>query len=182
MEYVILGLLMYKPQTLYELNKAFRQGIALFYSASYGSLQAALKKLTTQGAVSCEAVVEHGRNKKVYAITPVGREAFAAWMEADIPEQRLETTALSKLYFLGLVEEREKQREIVRAIIGKIESVESELRALERSLRLAGREGEGGDIDFRRKTLDYGIHAHAFAKGWFAALLKELSAAPSEET
>ena len=41
MENVILGLLIIQSLTLYELNRAFKQGISMFYSASYGSLQVA---------------------------------------------------------------------------------------------------------------------------------------------
>jgi len=49
MENVILGLLMIQSLTLYELNQSFKQGISMFYSASFGSLQAAVKSLLSKG-------------------------------------------------------------------------------------------------------------------------------------
>ena len=46
MGHVILGLLMLLgPQTLYSLNKQFERGPSLFYRASFGSLQSALRGL-----------------------------------------------------------------------------------------------------------------------------------------
>ena len=45
MEYVILGLLMLQPNSVYGIRKAFEQGISMFYSASLGSIQTAVKRL-----------------------------------------------------------------------------------------------------------------------------------------
>ncbi len=48
MENVVLGLLIIQSLTLYDLNRAFKQGISLFYSASFGSLQIAVKNCLTR--------------------------------------------------------------------------------------------------------------------------------------
>src|SRR5512139_1502134 len=103
MEHVVLGLLMIQSLTIYGLNRAFKQGISLFYSASYGSLQTAVKNLLGKGWIVFEERVDHGRNKKVYSITEQGRRAFYEWMLEEIPANKLEVTALSKVFFLGLM-------------------------------------------------------------------------------
>ncbi|OAS21054.1 PadR family transcriptional regulator [Paenibacillus oryzisoli] len=175
MEFVILGLLILKNQTVYELNKAFQQGIALFYSASYGSLQTALKKLLLQGDIGFMEEVDRGRNKKVYVISEKGREAFYTWMGSDIPTSRLESTALAKVFFLGLIESAHDKRALLEHIIAKIEQVEQELQQVDQGLQnIQVPEPYAEILAYQIKTLDYGIRSHTFAKEWFEALLAEL--------
>jgi PadR family transcriptional regulator, regulatory protein AphA len=175
MENVVLGLLILRNQTLYELNKAFEQGISLFYSASYGSLQTAIKNLVKKGFIDFEEQVDNGRNKKVYFITSEGKEAFFEWMDADIPTKKLEVTALSKVYFLGLVNSTEQRKQIIEEIIKKIEMVEKELKGLNNEIKEYEIPDELKNISFYQvKTLHYGIQAHTFAKEWFETLLREL--------
>ncbi len=50
MQQVILGLLiLHGPLSLYAVQRQFQQGVSLFYSASFGSIQRALKQLAEQG-------------------------------------------------------------------------------------------------------------------------------------
>lgn len=175
MEFVVLGLLFIRSQTLYELNKAFQQSISLFYSASYGSLQAASKKLLEQRYILFEEHLDNGRNKKIYRITEEGRRAFLDWMHADIPENKLEVTALSKVFFLGLIESKELKRSILEEIIRKLNSAAVQLRGLETELnRQPIAEHHKQIFHYQLKTLDYGIQAHTFALSWFRTLQQEL--------
>ncbi|TLS53202.1 PadR family transcriptional regulator [Paenibacillus antri] len=175
MEYVVLGLLILKSQTLYELNKAFQQGIALFYSASYGSLQTTLKKSLNQGHIGFHEQVDNGRNKKVYFITEAGTKAFMEWMEAELPTSRLESAALTKVFFLGLIDGAEKRRFIIQEIIDKIKSVQTDLQRMDKRLQqIQAPDAHSDTFAYQRKTLDYGIEAHRFARRWFEDLLAEL--------
>jgi PadR family transcriptional regulator, regulatory protein AphA len=168
MEFVILGLLMMRSQTVYELNQCFKEGISLFYSASYGSLQTALKKLLDKEWVEFSEEVENGRHKKVYAVLPAGREAFADWMHGETPDNKLEVTSLSKMYFLGLIESEEDKRTILREITEKTEKALGGLEALDRQLELIEVPEDFRDIfRYQRKTLEYGIGAHRFARDFF---------------
>ncbi|TYP74066.1 PadR family transcriptional regulator [Paenibacillus methanolicus] len=178
MEFVVLGLLLLKSHTLYELKRSFQLGIALFYSVSNGSLQAALKKLEREGAIGYEERVENGRNKKVYSPTNLGRAAFYAWMETDLPAGKLEATALSKLFFLGLLDGNDRKQAVLRRIIQAMRAAEQELRALDASLAMQQVEEPYQQVfRYQTKTLDYGLGAHRFAVDWFEGLLAELEAA-----
>lgn len=177
MENVVLGLLILQSLTIYELNRAFKQGISMFYSASYGSLQIAVKKLLQKKLVVFDEKVERGRNKKVYTITREGRQAFFAWMLSEIPTSKLETTALAKVYFLGLVEDRSQQKQIVEGIIKKIEQIQDELDGLNDSLTQMDVPSLYEDVfKYQVKTLDYGRQAHIFARDWFLSLETDLGA------
>jgi len=175
MEHVVLGLLIIQSMTLYELNRAFQQGISTFYSASYGSLQIAVRNLLNKGLVIFVEKVEKGRNKKVYSITQQGKEAFYKWMFAEVPANKLEVTALSKLFFLGLIQGAEQKRQIIREILSKIQLVEEELKQMNDELNQLEVPVEHRAVFiYQLKTLDYGIKAHSFAREWFQALLHEL--------
>lgn len=171
---VILGLLLLLgPQTLYSLNKQFEQGPSLFYRASFGSLQSALRGLHAAGHVRMHEESAGGRLKKVYEVTDAGAAAFQAWIRSPIVGGDLEVAALSRLFLLGLVEDPAERRAIVDGIIGELEQ------------ELAGLEGFAVVLDeqaatvpdeyrdvfrYQRATLDYGVMAHRAALGWFRAL------------
>ncbi len=178
MEYVVLGLLMIQPMTLYEMNRAFKGGISMIYSASYGSLQIAVHHLVKKEMIVFEQIVEKGRNKKVYTITPIGRDAFMHWMKADIPLNKVEITALSKVFFLGLIHEIDERKQIVAEILAKICMLEGELLGMQESLRGMEVPESWREIShYSRKTLEYGLGAHAFAREWAEGILKELESA-----
>lgn len=177
MENVVLGLLIIQSLTLYELNRAFKQGISMFYSASYGSLQIAVKNLVDKGLIVFEEKVDRGRNKKVYNITASGREAFYRWMTAEIPVNKLEVTALSRVFFLGLIPDSGGRKQIVLEILSKIDLVQAGLSELSTEIRRTEIPPEySGIFYYQLKTLDYGQQAHVFAREWFQGLLEELDA------
>jgi len=80
MDFIVLGILLYKPLTIYEINSFFENGLFLIYAASYGSLQNAIKKLLKNDWIEFEEVVENGRNKKIYSLKKKGTQAFFTWM------------------------------------------------------------------------------------------------------
>jgi len=175
MEHVILGLLLIQSLTIYGLNQAFKQGISMFYSASYGSLQTSVKNLLAKGMIVYQQQIDNGRTKKVYSITEHGRAEFFQWMTAEVPENKLEVTALSKVFFLGLIEDVKTKREIVREILRKIESVQSQLSAMDEQLSQYEIPDAYREIfKYQMRTLDYGIQSHSFGRQWFQRLLDEL--------
>lgn len=175
MEYIVLGLLILKEMTIYELNSAFKQGLSLIYSASYGNLQYAVKKLLKDDLITFTERVENGRNKKIYEINEEGMKAFFFWMEAEIPVNKLETVMLSKVYFLGLVEDRAKKIAIVEEMIEKAEAVEAGLLMMDEDFTKMVLPDEAMKIaKYQFKTLDYGIMAHTAGKNWLNKLLADV--------
>jgi PadR family transcriptional regulator AphA len=175
MEYVILGLLILQPMTLYNINKSFEKGISLFYSASLGSIQTTLQNLLKKKIIYFEAQVDNGRNKKVYHITPEGHQVFMNWMIEPIPLNKLEVTLLSKIYFLGLIESKETRRFIVSHMINRAQQMERQLSSAEADLESVTVPDSYKDIFcYQVKTLDYGIKAHGFAIGWLKEMLENI--------
>jgi DNA-binding PadR family transcriptional regulator len=174
MGHVILGLLMLLgPQTLYSLNKQFERGPSLFYRASFGSLQSALRGLLAAGHVTVHATTESGRNKKNYSVTDAGSRAFHDWIRSPLTGGDLEVAALSRLFLLGLVEDAGERRGIIDHITVEVERELARLEEFADAL-----DAQSGDIPdayrgvfrYQRATLDYGLMSHRAALAWFREL------------
>lgn len=179
MELVVLGLLMMKNLTLYDLRKSFERGISLFYSASFGSIQFALKKLLKDGAITVASAVAGGRYKKTYAITSKGRAAFLAWMHsADIPESKLDTIALTKLYFLGLLPGREDRKIVLGTITNRVAESYHALSAMNAALNAQVHVEEvDSPTYYQLRSLDYGVTMMRHSLAWYEKELARLQSA-----
>jgi len=171
MAFVVLGLLLLAPHTIYELNKQFERTISLFYRASLGSLRSALNVLLERGEVEFEEVVERGRAKKVYRPTDAGRAAFLAWLTAPVSGADLETTALSKLFFLGLLPDAAARRAVLDDIVERAAADTSALEAFDAELERMSVPPQFAEVfRYQRATLAYGLGSHRFGRDFFAAL------------
>ena len=171
MAFVVLGLLLLAPHTIYALNKQFERTISLFYRASLGSLRSALTGLLERGEVEFEESVENGRAKKVYRATPAGEAAFFGWLTGSIGGSDLETAALSKLFFLGMLPEASARRAVLDDIVARLEADTAGLEAFDAELGGTQVPPECADVfRFQRATLAYGVGAHRFGRDFFVAL------------
>jgi DNA-binding PadR family transcriptional regulator len=75
-KFPILGFLMEREATGYDLRRRFLDPIGFFYRVSDGSIYPALKKLARDGNVTVRNEKNGRRARKVYAITPEGRAHF----------------------------------------------------------------------------------------------------------
>lgn len=126
MNKVILGLLMFKRLTIYEIRGLVRENFSSICSDSMGSIQAALKKLEREGMVTFAEFVEAGKNKKQYTITQSGRKDFSQWLRTPIDMTKTKNMDLSKFLFMGLVPAKERLDLLDKAI----ETIQNELAAL----------------------------------------------------
>ena len=80
LELAILGLLHESPMHGYELRKRLRGLLGAFRAFSYGSLYPTLRRMQAQGLLAeddgAEGMVRR-RARKVYRLTPAGKERFA---------------------------------------------------------------------------------------------------------
>ena len=103
MDKIILGLLILKRLTVYEIRTIIKKNFQPMCSDSLGSIQAAVKKLLAAQMLTCSEYVEKGINKKRYSITNMGRKALLDWLQipADLADSK--NMELGKLLFMGLV-------------------------------------------------------------------------------
>ena len=166
MQFLILGILLDGPLALYDVHKRFSAGISLFYAASFGSIQRALRQLEAQGWALPEDAPDTRRRKKLYVITDAGRVAWREWMMAPASGSDAEQLMLARIYLLGHLSPEERVLCIARirarveedaarllSLAGEVDAIEVPDQAVER-------------YRYQRATLDYGIRSHALALAW----------------
>jgi PadR family transcriptional regulator AphA len=99
--YIVLGLLMEGDEaTPYDLKTRVARGIGNLWSLQHTQLYAEPERLAQAGYLA-EKREEGGRRRKLYTITPAGREAFRVWLAAqpgtELPELR--DISLLKVFF-----------------------------------------------------------------------------------
>jgi DNA-binding PadR family transcriptional regulator len=167
MAHVILGLLLIRPQSLYDLVKNFEAGVSLFYSASSGSIRRALETLLTGGLIEVAEVAPGARGRKTYRVTDAGREQFRDWMTGPMTGPDAEAAALPRLFFLGLLDPAERA-EVLPRITARIEKDLGRFEALSEVVDAVEVPDELRDVfTYQRATLDYGLAAQRFALDWF---------------
>lgn len=194
MDKIILGILMLKRMTAYEIRNIIRSNFKSMCSDSLGSIQAALKKLSELEMVTFEELVEKGVNKKRYAITDTGQESLIEWIKIPIDTSKTKNLDFGKLLFMGYVS-KDVQEELINKIILSLEREYMELKKLKESIHAENERAslekylstdaeyeerirdlnKGKDISenieeiskFTLATLDYGIDIAAFNIKWF---------------
>lgn len=170
MRFLILGLLLDGPLSLYEIRRQFTAGISLFYAASLGGIQHALKALQADGLVAVAEPRASGRRTRPIAVTEAGRAAWRDWMTSPIEGTDPEPTMLARVYLLGSLPQGERPA-CLRVIRARIVDDAAALAAL--ADEMANIEIPPGSRDvarYRRATLDYGIRSHALALEWLDGL------------
>ncbi len=178
MDHLILGLLLYKGRTLYELKERIAQGLDMMYSASIGSIQAAIKKLLAAGLITCEERVENGRCKKVYTITNAGRQAFSVWNNADLEPGVARSPELLKIYFMGLSEQEGRAERIEKYIVYLKEThaqMERILKEAENFSATTSLSPEATDVfRYQKMTAQFSADMMRFQIEWFTELLNDI--------
>jgi len=108
LEYSILGFLSYKPFSGYDLKKVFDQSIRHFWYADQSQIYRTLARLTDQNWAEVEVVEQTVRpDRKVYHITPAGREEFKRWLHGPFPIQEAHNAPLIQVFFSGQMTDAE---------------------------------------------------------------------------
>jgi DNA-binding PadR family transcriptional regulator len=181
MAFVILGLLMLRNLSQYDIKNVLQQKVSPFFSASLGSIQAALKKLESNGHVEFHEVIENGRRKKIYTLNSLGRQHFIDWMLSSLVPSRLEQDVTTRLFFLGLMTPTERLA-IIRSVVTQLESTVQEFEGASlHANQKAVPEHLNQIVTYQLKTLDLGLYYHRSMLEWFEKLAKEVEADLDEQ-
>ncbi len=197
MDKIILGILMLRKMTAYEIRNVIKNNFKSICSDSLGSIQAALKKLLALKMLALEELVEKGVNKKRYTITDIGQQALIEWIKIPMDLSKTKNMDLGKLLFMGYVP-KEQQKKLLDAVILALEEEYRELKALKDSINAEeekaaiekylrtdilyqdriSRLDENHNLSqsikeiskFTLESLDYGIDTALFNIEWFEKL------------
>lgn len=176
MDKVILGFLMIRALTQYDILQALQKKVSPFYKASLGSIQHALKNLLEQGFITSELLENDPRKRSLYHVTPQGKAYFENWMLEAIDENKLEAHISIKLFFMGHLNQTKKLA-VIDGIILSLETLVASYH-LEKSHfdTMTWAEPIKNIVQYQLKTLDLGYTHHIATLDWFKALrLQEAS-------
>lgn len=102
LKYAILGLINRQSMTGYDLMKTFNMELVNFWHAKHSQLYPELRKLTDEGLITYETVLQGEKmEKKLYSITEQGKISFKSWLiKKDPPEPTPKDIFRLKAYFI----------------------------------------------------------------------------------
>ncbi|MGC4935306.1 PadR family transcriptional regulator [Gordonia sp. DT30] len=135
LEMAILGLLLESPMHGYELRKRLTGLLGAFRAFSYGSLYPTLRRMQADGLIgetSAPSGVKVRRGRRVYQLTPAGRERFTELVADTGPQNYTDdgfgvhlaffsrTPAIARMRILeGRRRQVEERREGLRELVGR---------------------------------------------------------------
>ncbi|AOZ92603.1 PadR family transcriptional regulator [Paenibacillus crassostreae] len=167
LEYVILGMLIEGPMSGYDLKKTIDSTVGFFYKVSFGSLYPALKRLAAKEWVTVTEM-EDSKNKKLYTLLPVGKEAFLIWLAGPLELSR--NDHLSKIFFFDYLDEETRQRRLTE-YQSKLEGQITQITAVQQIVS-----GELQNMPnpenyhYRVSVLTYGLEFYNMEKRWVQAI------------
>jgi PadR family transcriptional regulator AphA len=136
LEYAILGFLNYGPLSGYDLKKVFDVSVRHFWSADQSQIYRTLARLAEQGWAEIELVEQEDRpDRKVYHITPAGREELRRWLTTPLPPHEPRSAPLIQVFFAGQLSDEEiletfrRGAEELRRVLERYGQVPQESRA-----------------------------------------------------
>lgn len=159
-EYIILGFLMTKSMTGYDIKQNMAISTSNFFDASFGSIYPALKRLLQKQLIEVEEIVEGGKLKKLYSLTNKGKEEFISWLKTPIePSKTNVTSALCKIFFFDNLSKKE--------IISLINKYISDLSEFKGNLLRVKEKVLNHGRNFEMLTLDFGLDYYDFIIKWY---------------
>ena len=100
LKHALLGLLTLRPMTGYELKQMFDSSVHYFWNAELSQIYPTLKALEENGLVDKHVEVQENRpNRKIYEVTPPGREEFLRWVRDPQPPSHIRDAFMIKVFF-----------------------------------------------------------------------------------
>ena len=165
---VLLGLLASKPLSGYDIKTIVDRSTRFFWAASYGQIYPELKRLEEEGLVEGEDRPNGGRSRRVYKLTPAGREALVEWLFGSTVTVELRDESLLRLFFADAL----PREDALRLLEGRKYGHEQYLEVLREIQALPG----GPDPTFVDLVLRWGIDFNEWGAKWCEEQLQRLRA------
>lgn len=136
-----LGVLTQGEASGYDIKKHFECVFSHFYVAGFGSIYPALNDLARDGLVTCREEPQGNRpDRKLYALTDKGREAFNKALLSTPPKHRIRSEFFVLLHFAHLM----PAKHLAAVLDERIGDITRSLQELQRVLDAC----EAGECDF----------------------------------
>ena len=168
---VVLGLLATRPLSGYDIKTIVDRSTRFFWAASYGQIYPELKRLEREGLIKGEDASNGARGRRLYNLTPAGREALRAWLLGTTTTVELRDESLLRLFFADAL----PREEALLLLEGRRRGHEEYLEILRAIQALPG----GPDPTYVDLVLRWGIDFNEWGARWCQEQLERLQ---SEKT
>lgn len=164
-EFILLGFLMEKNMTGYDMKQHMSFSTSYFMDASFGSIYPALKRLTEKGYIEVMEVSEGGKLKKIYSICESGKNEFLKWLDKPIDSSKSSvSSALVKIFFYRYLS-AERIPELLGQYIQDIKKYKFDLLNLKDKI--------DNKLDkYERSTMCFGLDYYDFIIQWYENYFK----------
>jgi len=173
----ILGLLRYNDSTGYDLAKLFKESIGTLWRAQHSQIHRELNIMEEKGWVASHVVVQEGKpNKRVFAITDKGEEAFCNLLHEPAGlHQNYNSPLLIKILF-GAAAPEEILRTLKCELDARISTLPSHIQKYKElfgKYKATFKNGEKEDF-FWQMAFDYGIAQAEMMIKWEQTCIEKL--------
>jgi DNA-binding PadR family transcriptional regulator len=162
-DYIILGFLLEKEMTGYDIKQKITLSTANFYDASFGSIYPALRRLEAKNIIASKESIKNGKLKNIYHILNAGKQTFMDWVKEPLMLHQSRNEYLLKIFFYRYLS---KEEVIIRIteFITLLEEHKANLVKIEPLV-------ESKADFFQLSTLRCGLDGYQFLIDWFQQYL-----------
>lgn len=159
---IILGVVLEKALTGYDIKKEIESKIGNFYKVSHGRLYPTLKKLADKSFLTMNEQMQGGRQKKYYKATEAGKAMFFEWLSSPVDPNAGVEAQLVHIFFYGKLskEIRDKQLQEYEFLI------QQQVRQLEAISKKIPSDGMDDEDYFETSILFFGIQSAHNSLRW----------------
>ena len=163
-EHVLLGMIFGQPASGYDLKRQFATTPMGVYQPSSGALYPALERLERRGLLSSESFrpAAGGRPRRVYQLTPDGRQAHLGWVRAPVrPETVAQDLGMHLLRFVMMAEVLPPDE-----VLGFLASLRSALAGFVATLEQASTGADVSANTAARLAVEHGLAVYRASLAW----------------
>jgi DNA-binding PadR family transcriptional regulator len=171
-KYAILGELLEKPQSGYEIKQSILESTNNFWQESDASIYPMLKKLEAEKLVTSHSEFVGKRERQIFEITPAGKKDFSAWLALPAAGEARRIELLLKIFFGANAAKEVTLKQLLR-YKEKIEKIERQIKNVEENV-LSKISDKNPHKMFWVMALQNGILRVKAEAQWIAQCLKTL--------
>jgi DNA-binding PadR family transcriptional regulator len=162
---VVLGLVAKRPLSGYDIKTIVDRSTRFFWAASYGQIYPELRRLEAEGLIEGTDAPSGERPRRLYSLTPAGRDALVEWLLGTTTTYELRDESLLRIFFADAL----PREEALNLLVGRLRAHEQYLETLH---AIDARPGQ--DTPFVDLVLRWGIAFNEWGAEWCRQQLERL--------
>jgi DNA-binding PadR family transcriptional regulator len=175
LEHAVLGFLNYHPLTGYDLKKMFDLSVRHFWPADQSQIYRTVTRLVEQGWAEMEVIKQSERpDRKLYHITPQGRQELLHWLAGEVPTPANRTAQLIQVFFAAQLSDEEaltlfeRAADRIRTLLARYAEVPDHLQTLNESVQ------SPREQFFWALTLESGVRSMQARLAWLEDVIRRI--------